>query len=74
MTEDNDANGRLEYNMGAAGSAADIEIRNVAVKMTKDADPNEVEAKTILANGSLVYNGDFQEGEGKTRLLGNIRC
>lgn len=43
MTEDNDANGRLEYNMGAAGSAADIEIRNVAVKMTKDADPNEVE-------------------------------
>ncbi|MFR8427345.1 MAG: hypothetical protein ACLVCH_06990 [Roseburia inulinivorans] len=42
------------------GSAADIEIRNVAVKMTKDADPNEVEAKTILANGSLVYNGDFR--------------
>ena len=65
MTEDNDANGRLEYNMGAAGSAADIEIRNVAVKMTKDADPNEVEEKTILANGSLVYNGDFQEGEGR---------
>ena len=51
--------------MGAAGSAADIEIRNVAVKMTKDADPNEVEEKTILANGSLVYNGDFQEGEGR---------
>ena len=23
------------------------------------------EAKTILANGSLVYNGDFQEGEGR---------
>ena len=27
--------------------------------------PNEVEEKTILANGSLVYNGDFQEGEGR---------
>lgn len=65
MTEDSDANGRLEYNMGAAGSTAAIEIRNIAIKMTKDADPNEVEEKTVLANGSLVYNGDFQEGEGR---------
>ena len=46
-------------------AAADIEIRNVAVKMTKDADPNEVGRKTILANGSLVYNGDFEGGRGR---------
>ena len=68
MTEDNDANGRLEYNMGAAGSTAAVEIRNVAVKMTKDANPNEVEEKTVLANGSLVYNGEFQEGANRLKF------
>ena len=65
MTEEDDANGRLEYNMGASGSRADIEIRKVSVKMTKDADPEAEEEKTVLANGSLVYNGEFQEGEGR---------
>ena len=65
MTSDSDANGRLEYNMGAAGSTATIYIQNVAIKMTKDADPNEKEEKTALADGNYVYNGYFQEGEGR---------
>lgn len=65
MTADSDPNGRLEYNMGAAGSTATIYIKNVAIKMTKDADPNEKEEKTALADGNYVYNGSFQEGEGR---------
>ena len=63
MGDASDANGRLEYNMGAKGSTADIYISNVSVKKIKDADPNEKEKKTVLANGNYVYNGSFQEGE-----------
>ena len=63
MTSDSDANGRLEFNMGKAGSTADIYIDNVSVKKIKDADPNEKEVKTVLANGNYVYNGEFQEGD-----------
>ncbi len=64
MTEDSDANGRLEFNMGANG-VADIEISNVSIKKTKAYNPNEVEEKTVLSNGNYIYNGEFQEGEGR---------
>ena len=63
MGDASDANGRLEYNMGAKGSTANIYISNVSVKKIKDADPNEKEKKTVLANGNYVYNGSFQEGD-----------
>lgn len=63
MGDASDANGRLEYNMGAKGSTADIYISNVSVKKTEEADPNEKEKKTVLANGNYVYNGSFQEGD-----------
>ncbi|WP_455719129.1 carbohydrate binding domain-containing protein [Agathobacter sp.] len=63
MGDASDANGRLEYNMGAKGSTADIYISNVSVKKIKEADPNEKEIKTVLANGNYVYNGSFQEGD-----------
>ena len=63
MGDASDANGRLEFNMGAKGSTADICIGNVSVKRTKKADPNEKEKKTVLANGNYVYNGSFQEGD-----------
>ena len=63
MKDDTDANGRLEYNMGAKGSTADINISNVSVKKIADPDPNAKEIKTVLANGNYIYNGSFQEGE-----------
>lgn len=65
MTSDSDANGRLEFNMGAAGSTENIYISNVSIKKTQEANPDEVEEKTILADGNYVYNGSFQEGEGR---------
>ena len=61
MKADSDVNGRLEFNMGNAGSG-DIVLQNVVVKKTADSDPNAKEEKTILANGSCIYNGSFQEG------------
>ena len=62
MSDATDANGRLEYNMGAKGSTADIHISNVSIIKTNNADPNAVDAKTVLSNGNYIYNGKFQEG------------
>ena len=61
MKADSDVNGRLEFNMGNAG-LGDIVLKNVVVKKTAEPDPNAKEEKTILANGSCIYNGSFQEG------------
>lgn len=62
MTDSDDANGRLEFNMGAAGSTAGIRISNVSLKKIKDIEITEGD-KGILADGNYVYNGSFQEGE-----------
>jgi len=63
MTSDDDANGRLEFNMGAYGSAAGIHISNVKVEKIAYEPIVEDDNKTILADGNFVYNGGFQEGE-----------
>lgn len=63
MTAQDDANGRLEFNMGACGSTADIYISNVSVVKTAEKDLEKDLAKTIRADGNYVYNGSFQEGE-----------
>ena len=62
MKADSDVNGRLEFNMGNAG-LGNIVLQNVAVKKILNPDPNAKEEKTILANGSCIYNGSFQEGK-----------
>ena len=64
MTDSDDANGRLEFNMGAAGSIAGIRISNVTLKKTGEIEITEGD-KGILADGNYVYNGSFQEGEGR---------
>ena len=64
MTDSDDANGRLEFNMGAAGSTAGIRISNVTLKKTGEIEITEGD-KGILADGNYVYNGSFQEGEGR---------
>ncbi len=64
MTDDDDPNGRLEFNLGAAGSTAGINLSHVRVVKTGQADLDNPE-KTVLADGNYVYNGSFQEGEGR---------
>lgn len=63
MTDADDANGRLEFNMGAAGSTADIHISNVSVVKTGQKDLQNDMTKTVRADGNYVYNAGFQEGE-----------
>lgn len=63
MADESDANARLEFNMGAAGSTETICLRNVSVTKIADANPDEVPEKTILADGNYIYNGGFQEGD-----------
>ncbi|HBA97052.1 MAG TPA: glucan endo-1,3-beta-D-glucosidase [Lachnospiraceae bacterium] len=62
MKDKDDANGRLEYNLGAAGSKAGVHISNVSVVKVSDSTGEE-EAKTVLSDGNYVYNGGFQEGK-----------
>lgn len=62
MTAEDDANGRLEFNLGAAGSTAGVSISHVSVTKTGQLDLSK-EEKTVLADGNYVYNGSFQEGE-----------
>lgn len=64
MKDSDDANGRLEFNMGDAESTAGIKISNVVLKKTKEIDITE-DKKGILADGNYVYNGSFQEGQGR---------
>ena len=63
MTEDDDSNGRLEFNMGNVPSTAGIRISNVSVKMLDYQQVAEDDSKTVLADGNYIYNGAFQEGE-----------
>ncbi len=63
MTDEDDANGRLEFNMGTGTSAADIKISNVSVKQIAYEAPVVDNSKVVLADGNFLYNGKFQEGD-----------
>ena len=65
VTQSTDLNGRLDFNFGALGSTADIEISNVVLKKTAD---QTVIEKTVRSDGNYVYNGSFDQGPAR---LGN---
>lgn len=64
MTGDDDAKGRLEYNMGKDGSTAGIHISNVSVIKTGETDIKTA-GSSALADGNYIRNGGFQEGKGR---------
>lgn len=64
MTSNNDANGRIEFNLGNQGSVAGVHISNVRLEKVGEVEvPDEV--KSVLPDGNYVYNGQFQEGAGR---------
>lgn len=62
MTGEDDANGRLEFNLGKTASTAGVKISNVSVKMTGYEEIIESTDKTARTDGNYIYNGSFQEG------------
>lgn len=65
MDDTDDANSRLEFNMGAKDSTATLYISNVSVKVKKAPTQEELDqyaAKKVLTDGNCIYNGKFQEG------------
>ena len=59
MLDLDDANGRLEYNLGATGSKAGVHISNVSIIKVSESTGEELEEKTVLADGNYVYNGSL---------------
>lgn len=68
MDDTDDANSRLEFNMGAKDSTATLHISNVSLKVKKAPTQEELDqyaAKKVLTDGNCIYNGKFQEGAGR---------
>ena len=64
VKDNSDANGRIEFNLGACNSAATVWITNVIIKKLSTSQTVQ-EEKTILADGNFIYNGAFQEGNNR---------
>ena len=65
MGQADDANGRVEFNMGNTTSTAGIKITDVTLKKVKEESVEENNKKQMLTDGNFVYNGKFQEGAGR---------
>ncbi len=62
MMGDNDANGRVEFNMGCQGSTASIHITNVRVEKIGQIDDMRT-LNNALPDGNYIYNSTFDRGE-----------
>ncbi len=64
VEKENDAKGRLEFNMGNQNSKGTIHIRNVRVERTGTVEvATQTDEKGIQSDGNYVYNGTFQYGD-----------
>lgn len=61
MTDKSDDNGRVEFNMGALDSKAQVCISNVRLEQIGEAEIIEP-GKTVLLDGNYIYNGEFHQG------------
>lgn len=65
MAGNDDANGRLEFNLGNTASGASVYLSNVRVEKTGFEQIKEDTTKKVLADGNCVYNGSFEQGAGR---------
>ena len=65
MTDNDDANGRVDFNMGAAGSTAGIRIGNVSVVRAGEASSLESSEESAV---NVTQTEWFQEGLGRVNL------
>ena len=67
MTGSDDANGRLEFNLGNTSPTAKVYLSNIRIEKTGYEEIKEDTTKKALADGNYVYNGSFQEGTGRLK-------
>ena len=65
MENKTDLNGCLEFNLGKQGSTSPVHISNVKVTHKSGEEIPEDTSKTIAIDGNYVYNGSFDQGEGR---------
>ena len=62
MINESDANGRIDFNLGAQKSKANVYIKNVRLEQTGTLDMLNF-SDPALPDGNYIRNGEFQEGE-----------
>ena len=65
MMNDDDPNGRLEFNLGNTDPYSAVYLSNVVLKKIGYEEIIEDNTKKVLTDGNHVYNGAFQEGENR---------
>lgn len=71
MTGENDANGRLEFNLGNAGSVADVHISNVSLSMVHETEEPASEKKVDVTASEWFKNGLTRVNMGYTNAYTN---
>ena len=65
MNDKTDPNTALEFNLGKQKSTAAVTISNVKLVHKSGETVDEGDAKEIRADGNYIYNGGFDQGEGR---------
>ena len=65
MDEKTDANGCLEFNLGKQDSTAPVYLSNISLKYKSGEEIEEVFEKKVTADGNYIYNGSFDQGDGR---------
>lgn len=65
MDEKTDPNAALEFNLGKQKSTAAVTISNVKLIHKSGEEVKDSNEKTIRPDGNYIYNGGFDQGEGR---------
>ena len=65
MNDKTDPNTSLEFNLGKQKSTAAVTISNVKLVHKSGEAVEEEDAKEIRSDGNYIYNGGFDQGEGR---------
>ena len=63
MESKTDANGSLEFNLGAQGSTVPAYLSNIKIVHKSGEEIPEDDSKAVGIDGNYVYNGSFDQGE-----------
>lgn len=66
MSEKSDKNARIDFNMGATNSTAQITLANIRLEKLGKAE-NTGRMRSALSDGNYVYNGTFDRGNDRMK-------